>query len=256
MVGDFLLEVITNFNPHFSILLDKWLVKLNLIIFNFKEIEIMKKIFLPISLIFLSLSIFAQDKTAVQPYGYDILIGAKAGGNFNKVIGEEWLQTYNTNMMAGLFLALNGKRTGIQIEGLWSMNTVVSDTSFSGLYNQYFNAGVDSVATGKFTFHNFSIPVLLNYKLNQILWLQLGPQYTTRVEEIDKGGLIQQGRSVFRKGELSAVGGVWINVGKVGPIPKFNIGGRFITSISKINDLGDEAKWRNQRIQVHVGIGF
>lgn len=215
----------------------------------------MKNIFLLMILGCLSTTLFAQEKKT-EPYGYDILVGAKIGANFNKVVGEEWLENYNTNMLAGLFLAINGRKTGIQIEGFWSMNTAVSDTSLGGLYSQYFNAGKDSVATGKFTFHNFSIPVLLNLKLNQILWLQAGPQYTSRIEEIDKGNLFEQGKSVFKKGELSAVAGLWFNVGKVGPLPKLNIGGRFITSINNVNDLGDQAKWRNQRLQFHVGIGF
>lgn len=191
-----------------------------------------------------------------ERYGFDILVGAKAGFNFNKVTGEEWLQTYNTNMLAGLFVAINGRRTGIQIEGMWSMNTVVSDTSLGGLYSQYFNAGKDSLATGKFTFHNFSIPVLLNYKLNEILWVQAGPQYTSQISELDKNDIMASGRSVFKQGELSAVAGVWVNVGKIGPFPKMNIGGRFVTSINNINDLGNQARWRNQRLQFHVGIGF
>ncbi len=199
---------------------------------------------------------YAQRTDKKVPYGYDILVGAKVGANFNKIKGEEWLETYNTNMLAGLFLAINGRKTGIQIEGLWSMNTAVSDTTFGGLYSQYFNAGKDSIATGKFTFHNFSIPVLFNLKLNEILWLQAGPQYTSRIGELDNNDLIESGRTVFSKGELSAVAGAWINVGKVGPLPKLNIGGRFITSINNINDLGNQAKWRNQRLQFHVGIGF
>lgn len=215
----------------------------------------MKKILLSFLYLSFAVVLFAQDSKDT-PYGYDILVGAKVGANFNKVIGEEWLETYNTNMMAGLFIAINGEKLGIQIEGLWSMNTVVSDTSFGGLYSQYFRAGKDSVATGKFTFHNFSIPVLLNLKLNEILWLQAGPQYTSRISEIDKGSLLESGQSVFKKGELSAVAGVWVNVGKVGPIPKLNIGGRFITSINNVNELGDQAKWRNQRLQFHIGIGF
>ena len=201
-------------------------------------------------------SSFAQKNDKKQPYGYDIHVGAKVGANFNKVKGEEWLESYNTNMLAGLFLAVNGRKMGIQIEGIWSMNTAVSDTSFGGLYSQYFRAGKDSVSTGKFTFHNFSIPVLVNLKLNEILWLQAGPQYSSRIGELDNNNLVESGRTVFSKGELSAVAGVWINVGKVGPLPKFNIGGRFITSINNVNDLGDQTKWRNQRLQFHVGIGF
>ena len=217
----------------------------------------MNKLFLLSAFVFLfQTNSFSQKNDSSEPYGYDVHIGAKVGANFNKVIGEEWLETYNTNMLAGLFLGVNGRRTGIQIEGLWSMNTAVSDTSFGGLYSQYFQSGKDSVATGKFTFHTFSIPVLLNLKLNQILWLQAGPQYTTRISELDGDDLLESGKTVFSKGELAAVAGVWLNIGKVGPLPKFNIGGRFITSINNVNDLGDQAKWRNQRLQFHIGIGF
>ena len=198
----------------------------------------------------------AQKNNREEPWGYDLLVGAKVGLNFNKIENKNWQDEYSTNPNAGLFLALNGKRWGIQVEGLWTMNTMVTDTSFAGLYNQYFRATKDSLSTGKFTFHSFSVPVLLNYKLSQVLWIQVGPQYNSLLSVLDKDDLIESGRTIFRDGSLSAVGGLWLNIGRVGPIPKFNIGGRYIFGISNLNELGDETKWRNQRIQVHVGIGF
>jgi hypothetical protein len=203
----------------------------------------------------ISIAAFADDDKD-KPYGYDILVGAKVGLNFNQIKGQDWLEGYKTNPVAGLFLAVNGWRYGVQIEGLWTMNSMTTDSTFAGLYNQYFNAAKDSLAIGKFSFHSISIPVLFNYKLNQILWIQVGPQYNSVISVLDKNDLIESGRTIFRKGELALVAGVWLSVGKVGPIPKFNLGGRFITGLNNLNELGDQSKWRNQRIQLHIGIGF
>lgn len=214
----------------------------------------MKRIVLLVLFLTTATCAFSQDDD--QAWGYDLLVGAKIGLNFNKISNNNWTDEYATNPTAGLFLAVNGKRVGIQIEGLWTMNSVVTDTSFAGLYRQYFNATADSLATGKFTFHSFSVPVLLNYKLSQILWVQVGPQYNSLLKVLDKDDLIESGKTVFRKGSLSAVGGLWLNIGKVGPIPRFNIGSRYIFGLNNLNELGDESKWRNQRIQLHVGIGF
>ncbi len=214
-----------------------------------------RTLFFTLLAIFITTISFGQKKTK-EKYGYDIHVGAKVGLNFNQIKGKSWQEEYRTNPTAGLFLALNGHTLGIQIEGLWTMNTVVSDTSFAGLYNQYFKASADSLATGKFTFHSFSVPVLLNIKLNQILWVQVGPQYNSLLKVLDNDNLIANGRTIFRDGELSFVGGVWLNVGRVGPLPKFNLGGRFIAGLNNINELGDQTKWRNQSVQLHIGIGF
>lgn len=207
-------------------------------------------------LLFISLTHVTWSQDKKEHYGYDLLIGAKAGLNFNKVTGTEWLETYNTNMHAGLFVALNGKRLGLQVEGFWSMNTAVTDTSFGGLYSQYFQAGKDSVATGKFTFHNFSVPVMLNFKLTQWFWLQGGLQYSTKFSQIDQDNLIEAGQFIFSEGAISPVTGIWLNMGKVGPIPKFNLGARFLTNLNNINELGNQQRWRNQRLQFHIGLGF
>lgn len=197
----------------------------------------------------------ADKKTEI--FGNEIGIGAKLGLNFNKITGEEWLQTYKTNPSLGFFAFINKKRYGFQFEALWSLNTMVSDSNFYGLYKQYYNISLDSLTQGTFNFHTISIPILFNYKITQWFWLQVGPQYTSLASVVDKDNLIKSGQTIIRTGEVSAVAGIWLNVGKVGPIPRINVGARYIAGISDINALSVQGNnWKNQRLQFHIGLGY
>ena len=78
--------------------------------------------------------------------------------------------------------------------------------------------------------------------------LQLGPQF---------GGLINQtvdslntNRNIFKKGDLAAVGGLWIQ------LPFVNIGGRYEVGLNNINDIDNSEKWKSQAFTVFVGVTF
>lgn len=197
-----------------------------------------------------------QERFKSEPYGTDLIVGVKAGLNFNKLRGQRWETEMRTNIATGLFLALNGRKSGIQLEGLWSMNTYVSDNNVGGLYDQYFKASSDSIATGKFTFHSFSVPVLINYKFTQCLWMQVGPQFNCLLSDLNQQGFLKNSKFLFTQGSVSAVAGLWFNIGRVGPIPRFNIGARCIAGIKNLSTMNEDETWRNQRIQIHIGLGY
>ncbi|HEY8388943.1 MAG TPA: PorT family protein, partial [Parasegetibacter sp.] len=62
--------------------------------------------------------------------------------------------------------------------------------------------------------------------------------------------LFENGREAFKSGEFSMIGGAQLN------LLKFRIYGRYVIGLSEINDIPDQDKWKNQAIQVGIGLAF
>lgn len=197
---------------------------------------------------------------AKEKFGVDFGVGVKGGLNFNTVTADSWKQQYSTDPHAGFFAYLNKYRLGIQLEGIWSQNAMTTDSSFYGLYNQYYNNAQDSLKKGTFRFTTISIPLLLNIKLAPFLWLQGGPQYSANVNVIDEDHILKSGRDIIKAGNFNLLGGLWFQLGgRTAPF-HVNAGIRYISGINNLSNLdtvtGANEEWRNQMIQVHIGVGL
>ena len=146
-----------------------------------------------IFLIFLGFNVMSPNVYAKQKFGTDLGIGIKGGLNFNKVVASEWKNKFSTDPHAGFFVYINKYRLGIQAEANWTQTRMTTDSSFYGLYQQYYQTAADSFNAGSFRFSTVSIPLLVNIKLSQFLWLQLGPQYSASVNMVDKNKLLKSG---------------------------------------------------------------
>ncbi|MEZ5046574.1 MAG: outer membrane beta-barrel protein [Chitinophagaceae bacterium] len=165
----------------------------------------MKKIIL-IILILLSY----RGLNAKQKFGLDLNIGVKAGLNANKVLGKGWKDAYKTNPHAGFFIYLNKRKIGLHGEVIFSQNKMITDSSFYGLYHQYYNNIADSVNAGNlFRFTTVSIPILLNIKLLPSVWIQLGPQYSSHISVLDKNNLIKRSRQKIIRSQNSMIFSYW-----------------------------------------------
>ena len=94
------------------------------------------------------------------------------------------------------------------------------------------------------------MPLLLNINVGESkrVKLQIGPAY---------GGLLKQtvdslksNGNIYKKGEWSAIGGVWFQ------LPFVNMGARYKLGLTDLNGIDDKQSWRSQSIQVFVGITF
>lgn len=195
-----------------------------------------------------------------EKFGVDLGIGVKGGLNFNKVVASEWKDKFSTDPHAGFFAYLNKRRLGIQIEAVWTQNHITTDSTFYGLYHQYYNQAADSLNNGTFRFSTISIPLMLNFKLTQFLWIQLGPQYSANVSVVDKNHIIKSGTTIIKDGNFNLVGGLWFQFGGKAPLLRVNAGVRYVSGINNMSNLhtitGDTPDWKNQMIQVHVGISY
>ena len=173
--------------------------------------------------------------------------GAKIGVNANKISGASYKDGFNYNFQAGGFLQFNfSKRFGIQPE----VNFVQSRSEFTddsgSIYDDIFRDGGQKKARLDY----LEIPALLNVNLgsSKRVKLQLGPSY---------GGLLKQtvdsletGGDIYKKAEWSGIAGLWIQ------LPLVNLGARYKIGFTDINAIDDQQKWRNQAIQLFVGVTF
>ena len=207
----------------------------------------MKKFFLAL-LTFLSLNAFSQKKFDPNSDHENFFrVGAKAGVNINKITGQSYKSGFNYNYLLGGFMQFNFSKTfGFQPE----INFVQSSSEFSNdasdVYDDLFREGSQRHAKLNY----LKVPLLLNINVgpSKRVKLQLGPQV---------GGLLDQtidslktNRDIFKKGDWSAVGGLWIQ------LPFVNIGGRYEIGLTNLNDIDNNEKWKSQAFTIFAGITF
>lgn len=206
------------------------------------------KIFAPFALLLLSLPVFSQQKKFEQGDSERFFrIGAKAGVNINKISGQSYKQGFNYNYQLGGFLQFNfSNRFGIQPE----VSFVQSSSEFTNdqtiIYDDIFRGGGQKKATLNY----LEIPVLLNINVGESkhVKLQLGPSYGAVLKQtVDS---LVSGNNIYKNGEWSAVGGLWIQ------LPFINLGGRYKYGLTNINAIDNRQSWRNQAIQIFLGVTF
>jgi hypothetical protein len=189
-----------------------------------------KKAFLLILIINISLSSFAQIK-----------FGVKGGANVVKISGQAFSGEYKYGFHAGGFAEIGlSPQFAIQPEILF--NQVTSDTASNvdEVYQNLFKKNI------KLSY--LSIPLLLNYKPGKILTVQAGPQFGILIDKNKTG--IENGKSAFKSGDLSLLGGLQLN------LSNFRVYGRYALGLSNLNDIDDKDKWTSQSFQVGVGMSF
>jgi hypothetical protein len=137
-----------------------------------------------------------------------------------------------------------GGRLGIQPEVLFNQYQTRADSSFKNVYQNATNfSNYKDVKLNYLT-----IPILLNYKLGNILSLQAGPQFGILISQ-DKN-LLENGKEAFKSGDFSLTGGAQINISKL------RLTGRYFVGLNNISDVGDQNKWNNQGYQLSLGIAL
>ena len=202
-----------------------------------------KKIFFFSGLFFFTAIANAQSK-GDEVHESFFRVGAKAGVNINKISGQSYKSGFNYSFQGGGFLQFNFGRFGLQPE----VNFVQTQAEFTNdpntIYDDLFGGGTQHKAKLNY----LEVPVLLNINVGPTkrIKLQLGPSY---------GGLLKQtvdslktNGNIYKKGEWSAIGGIWIQ------LPLINLSARYKVGLTDINDIDNRQRWRNQAIQ--IGIGF
>ena len=188
-----------------------------------------KKLFISILIVHIGMFSFAQK----------IKFGIKGGANVVKISGDAFSGEYKYGFHAGAFAEIGlGDKFAIQPEVLF--NQVSSDTA-SNVNEVYQNLFKNNV---KLSY--LSIPLLLSYKASNLLSVQAGPQFGILIDKSKNG--IENGKSAFKSGDLSMLGGLQLN------LSNFRVYGRYAIGLSNLNDIDDKDKWTSQSFQIGVGM--
>jgi hypothetical protein len=193
----------------------------------------MKKTILPLLFI---LCISATD-TFAQGFSF----GIKGGTDINKLSGKSFRDEFSFGYHLGAFAEIGlTSRFGIQPEVLFSQITADTSSQFSEVYQ--FND------VSKIKLSYLKIPLLLSYMPNKFVSLQAGPQFGILIDQ--NKDLLNNGSDAFKKGDLSLVGGIQLNISKI------RLYGRYGVGLNNINEIDDKEKWKNQNVQLGVGLAF
>ena len=203
----------------------------------------MKTIQILILLLAISICSYSQKESFIR-------LGAKAGVNVNKIDGLAYKEGFNYNFQAGLFAQIHiTKKLGIQPE----VNFVQSQYEFTDnsntIYDDIFGGGTQHKAK----LDLLEVPILLNINIGptQKVKLQLGPSYSAVLKQtVDSVRANANIKDIYKKAEVSAIAGLWIQ------LPFVNIGARYKVGLSDINNTPNGKVWKNQAIQVFAGITF
>jgi hypothetical protein len=166
-------------------------------------------------------------------------IGLKGGATMNKITGQTFKEEFSYGYHAGAFATIGlGKRFAIQPEVLFNQVNVDTSNKFSAIYQFNKLSGVQ--------LKYISIPLLLNYNAGKLITLQAGPQFGILINKSNT--LVQNGKDAFKGGDFSMLGGVQLN------ISHFKLYGRYLIGLNNLNDIDNQDKWKNQSVQLGIGL--
>jgi len=172
-----------------------------------------------------------------------IKIGPKIGANLVKLSGQSFKDNFDFGYYAGGFVELKiGKNGYLQPEVLFNETSVRRSDGFASLYNNLLKS--DSLTKIKLKY--LSIPVVIGYKIANVLSVEAGAQYGIKMDSHQT--LLQNGKEAFKSGDLSLLAGVQIRIAKL------RVTGRYAVGLNNINDIDSRDSWKSQAVQ--LGLGF
>ena len=162
-----------------------------------------------------------------------------------KVEGKSFKQEFKYGYHLGAFAEIGlGDKFFLQPEILYNQYTTTLDSNFSHIYQNVVNSSVQ----GKVKLNYLTVPILLNYKLLGPISIQAGPQFGVLIDQSKT--VLQNGGQAFKSGDLSMLAGVQVKVAML------RVTGRYAVGLNNINDIDDKDKWKNQNLQLSVGLAF
>jgi len=171
-------------------------------------------------------------------------IGVKGGANLTKIEGKTFKEEFKYGYHVGAFAEIGlGGRFTLQPEVIFNQYTTTLDSNFHAIYEN-----VIASDQSKVKLRYLSVPILLDYKLLGPIHIQAGPQVGILMAQ-DKN-FLENGRDAFKDGDCSMLAGAQIHLGTL------RLTGRYIVGLNNINDIDNQDKWKNQAIQLSVGLAF
>lgn len=184
--------------------------------------------------------------------GQNLLLGIKAGANFDKTQGKNLDGKFSGYFMGGAYLGVKFTKVKVQAEVLFSQSTITTGDNFANAFSNYVTDNGKAMKQGNFKMNELSIPLTIGFNIvPRLLWIHAGPQYTGVVSIDDVDGFVKETKNVFKNGYVSGVIGAELEL----PL-HLNAGVRYIFGISDRNNTDVSETWRTSHFQVHAGFSF
>lgn len=177
-----------------------------------------------------------------------LYLGVKLGSNFSYLSGNNWDNGVKSNMLGGAYAGLKGMGFGMQMEALFEQSEYTTGSSFYNLYNNYYNNLSDSLQKGTFRVNKLCLPMLLQFRVAHLIWIQTGMQFYGVVSVKDYTGLVKDAKELFKSGNTAGLLGATIRLGNA------EIGARAIFDFQSLNNLNASDAWKQYMIQAHIGV--
>lgn len=177
-----------------------------------------------------------------------IYAGVKFGANFSYLSGKDWSNGVKSNMLGGGFAGIRGLGFGVQAEGLFEQSEYTSGSNFYNLYHNYYNNISDSLKKGTFRVNKLCLPLLLQFRVARLFWVQTGVQFYGIVSVRDYNELVKDAKQLFRSGNTAGLLGVTMRIGNA------DLGGRMIFDFKNLNNVNTPDVWKQYMMQFHVGV--
>jgi hypothetical protein len=171
-------------------------------------------------------------------------LGIKGGANMNKLSGQSFSDKFTFGYHIGGFLEAGiGNKLFIQPEVFFSQVKQDTSSQFRVIYSSFLGS-----TQSKIELNYINIPVLIGYKVSNVLTIQAGPQYSILMSKNET--LLQNGKNAFKTGDFSVLAGLQLQASK------FSIYGRYALGLSNLNDIDKVDSWKSQSIQIGIGLAI
>jgi hypothetical protein len=168
--------------------------------------------------------------------------GLTAGGNFFKVGGRSFDNTYNVSFSGGAYAELNySKYFTLQPQILFNQVLCKTSENFNQIYSNY-----GAVSDQLVSLDYISVPILVAYKPLPILSILFGPQYSFAIAQTQN--LVRTQTNAFSHSDFALVFGGQLNLGKI----KFGL--RYQEGLNNINAINSTDAWRTYGFQMYFGL--
>ena len=204
----------------------------------------MKKLFLAVAVLMLAAVTTVNAQKLLR-------FGVKGGANLGKLDGEGFQDGFKLGYHLGGFAQVNlVKGFGVQGELIFSSTKTKTTDNFSDIYKDVPDV-TDADNRKEIKMNYLSIPLLANIDLGSPrIKLQVGPQFSALVSNKKVLGAAKE---AFKGGDISGVAGLWLQ------LPIVNVSARYIigfNDVKDINSVTSTSNWKNQSIQLGVGVSF
>jgi hypothetical protein len=186
----------------------------------------------------LLLTLITADSYAQQSMEW----GLKAGGNYFKIGGRSFDNTYNLAFSGGAYAEVNyNAHFTLQPELLFNMVQAKTSDAFNQIYSNY-----GGVSDQLVTLDYVAVPILIAYKPIPELSILFGPQYGFLISQTT-GLTAARSQNSFSRSDFALVFGGQLNVGK------FKVGLRYQEGLNNINAINSTDTWRTYGLQFYFG---